>query len=151
MRPDPCSSCAPGPAVFLGRPGDNGPPSTAGSAVHGPPACTGDNASPAEGTVQLMIFRMCVSCSVGLNTSARDERLSPSSNWWMQRARRGAQQLTGDWLGSPQVSEPTFRDRALLDLIILARDAPKSDRVEVSIPLIGTFAPSWTVSTNCLC
>jgi hypothetical protein len=39
----------------------------------------------------------------------------------------------------------------LLDLIILAANVPKSDRVEVSIPFIGTVAPSWTVSTNCLC
>jgi hypothetical protein len=39
----------------------------------------------------------------------------------------------------------------LADVIFLAGDTPKSDRVEVSIPLIGTVAPSWTVSTNCLC
>jgi hypothetical protein len=39
--------------------------------VHGPLARTGDNASAAGGTVQLMHFRMCVSCSVRPNTSAR--------------------------------------------------------------------------------
>jgi len=39
----------------------------------------------------------------------------------------------------------------LLDLIILAANTAKSDRVEVTIPLSGTVAPWWTVSTNCLC